>query len=296
MQLNKVSKALAAVLVIATPILLVAPGTSSLAKKPGNRPVCAVGTAAYPTIQSAVNDAACSTIGVPAGTFRESVNILRSVTVRGEGPDRTIVDGTGIPGPVFQFAAGSPNQPGCPSPGIAVTLEGMTITGGTGEQTTSNRNGGGIAGTWSALTVTNVIVTGNTADWHGGGISVASGTVSVKDSVITGNTSRGLCTNCNSNRGGGGIRVAGCPNVVNVYDSVISNNVSETLGGGLSVYSTVAGSPATLTVKDSSITGNTAWLNNGGGGIYYSNTLLTVRNTEISGNSPNNLQEGPYSP
>jgi hypothetical protein len=300
MEPSKVSKALAAALVIAAPFLL-ATSDTSLAKKPGNRPACSVGSAMYPTIQSAVNDPMCSTIGVPAGIFRENVNILRSVTIRGEGPDRTIVDGSGASLPVFQAGSSTPYVL-CDPPPFTVALEGMTITGGSSLLDPRHRNGGGIATLWSNLTVDNVVVTGNLADMHGGGISIANATLTVKNSVITNNTARGNCVApyCSSaGSGGGGIRTAGCPNSVSVYDSVISDNVSHTLGGGMSVYSaptTPAGvnlPPATLTVKDSSITGNTAWLPNSGGGIYFNYTNVTVLNTEMYGNAPNNVQQGP---
>jgi hypothetical protein len=300
MQLNKASKAMAAALVIAAPFLSIA-SDAALAKSPGNRPACAVGSAAYPTIQSAVNDTACTTIGVPAGTFYENVNILRSVTIRGEGPGRTIVNGSQNLAPAFKadFSFRT-DRPLCGSPVIAVTLEDMTITGGTGPASGNNRNGGGISSFWIHLTVSNVLVTGNSTFGHGGGMSNVHGTITVKDSVITHNTAHGYGSiGSPPAGGGGGIRLAGCPNVVKVYDTVISHNVSDTLGGGITINAPatmgnppVPGYPATLTVMDSSITDNTAAGSNSGGGIFYDYTILTVKHTQIRSNAPNNLQEG----
>jgi hypothetical protein len=300
MKLEKVSKALAAALMIAAPILLAAPGTA-LAKKPGNRPGCAVGTAAYPTIQSAVNDVNCSTIGVPAGTFHENVTIGRSVSIRGEGPGRTVIDGSWNPAAVF-FADGRRPDGSwdmCDTPPINVTLEGMTLTGGTNPPSPlPNRNGGGIATFWVDLTVDNVMITGNSADWHGGGIASANGRVTVKNSVITNNTAYGNCgSSCPPvGGGGGGIRGAGCPNVIHVYDSEISNNVSYLYGGGISIYAGGALLPAlcpVLEVKDSLVTGNTAASANGGGGIFHDYTNASVRSTTVTGNAPDNIKVGP---
>jgi pectin methylesterase-like acyl-CoA thioesterase len=48
----------------------------------------------YATIQAAVDDAACETIGLGAGTFYENVTISRTVTLQGQGVDQTFVDGS----------------------------------------------------------------------------------------------------------------------------------------------------------------------------------------------------------
>jgi hypothetical protein len=289
MELSKFSKAVAASIAVATPFVLMAPAESP-AKQPGNRPVCSVGTAAYPTIQSAVDDTQCATIGVPAGTFRENVTISRNTSIRGEGPGVTIVDGSGSLGPVF-LATGA--EATCNPSTIAVTLEGMTITGGSGE-TGNNRNGGGVAAVRADVTVDNVIVTGNTADMQGGGISVVHASLVVKNSVVTNNTARGNCdpsTPCYKVGGGGGLRAAGCFVAIRVYDSIVSNNVSYRNGGGINVYATAPSpSPAVLEVRDSTITGNTAWA--GGGGIFFVRASVKVSDTQISGNAPNNVQEG----
>ena len=45
--------------------------------------ICSVPSVSYSTIQSAVNDPACSTINVAAGTYNEQVQITRTLTLRG---------------------------------------------------------------------------------------------------------------------------------------------------------------------------------------------------------------------
>ncbi len=69
--------------------------------------VCNVPSATYPTIQSAINDAACqnsdpsfantSEIHVAPGTFNENLQIIdKSVTIIGAGPAQTIIDGRSL--------------------------------------------------------------------------------------------------------------------------------------------------------------------------------------------------------
>ena len=79
--------------------------------------VCQVPSPAYPTIQSAANDTACTTIRVAAEAHTEDVTINRSVTIRGDGSETTIEAGGGN-GPVFRINSGT------------VTIRGSTVRGG----------------------------------------------------------------------------------------------------------------------------------------------------------------------
>ncbi len=54
---------------------------------------CLVPSAAYPSIQSAVDDGACSGITVAAGVFGESLLIQRDLSLRGAGSDATLLEG-----------------------------------------------------------------------------------------------------------------------------------------------------------------------------------------------------------
>lgn len=291
MQRTALSRAIAAALAIASSITLAAPG-ELLAKQPGNRPSCAVGSGAYPTIQSAIDDADCHSIGVPAGVFHENVTIRRNVAIRGEGADRTVVDGSWKAAPVFLLEGGI-YQMCLPAP-IAATIEGMTITGGTGPAAgRPQRNGGGISAFWVDLTVKDSIVRGNSAFGHGGGISVVHGTSTVKDSVVSDNTAHAY-PDREGMFGGGGIRASGCPNNLTVTDSVIRGNVSDKYGGGIFANGTSLNSaPGALIVKDSIVSGNTAALPNSGGGIFYDHMTIGVSDTTVTDNAPNNVQPGP---
>jgi len=168
---------------IVTPIYLVAP-TPSFAAKP--MPVCIVGHS-HATIQLAVDDTSCEFINVPEGTFQENVyiDLRRDITIRGSGPDSTIVDGSNTEAPVFWFQNNEwtlTNQ--VPH---AITLKGMTITGGTSPRLL-HPNGGGISMYGNTLTVKDCLITGNDASTEGGGIYISNTTLTVKDSTISGNS------------------------------------------------------------------------------------------------------------
>jgi len=301
MNLKPVSKTFAATIAIAASLLLAAPD-ALLAKKPGDGADCVVGVD-YSSIQSAVADAECPTISVPAGTFYENVIINRSVTIRGAGRHRTTVSGSSNPAPVFSVAPPPQSYPGsCAEPVVAVTVEGMTITGGTGPFCPAeapfckNRNGGGIsASPGTALTVKNCIVAGNSTYESGGGISVVLGRLKVMDSVISRNTAFANLRPNAQQVGGGGLRIAGCPNILVVTNTVIEDNLSYGRGGGILSFTTpVAGQPwGTLVVERSEIKHNTATAANGGGGIYYDHVDSTLIDGKVKNNYPNDLEQVP---
>lgn len=296
MKLNRSSQALLAIAAVAAPFALVAPG-AALAKKPGIQADCVVGSGTYPTIQSAIDDADCGTIAVPAGTFLESVTIGRNLTLRGAGPHHSTIDGSANLASTVRVVGA---WAGPCVPAVAVTIEGMTITGGTGPAPCDpplpcQRNGGGIGASPGAdLTVKNCIVTGNSAAWSGGGISVPGGRLTVVDSVITRNTAFADPAAPSQYDGGGGIRIAGCPAALVVRDSVIRFNVSYGLGGGILAFGVPSPQPAgTVVVENSDIRHNTATAANGGGGIFYDYATLTVTDSKIRHNTPDDVRAGP---
>ena len=218
--------------------------------KPVKVPECEVLSPPYPTIQSAVNDATCSSIKVPKGTFNENVVIrYRDVTIHGHASGKTIVNGGHI-NSVFILDHS------------IVTLEGMTITDGTATDPV-HPSGGGIGSAFSTLTVKDCVIErndtplGGDSGGSGGGIHSVYGTLTVEDSIIRNNTARI----------GGGIRAGSgglYPNVVTIKHSLIADNVAAVRGGG--ILSDPAGSTrGTLTVNDSIVTGNAA---PEGGGIF----------------------------
>jgi len=149
--------------------------------------------------------------------------------------------------------------------GADVTLNGLTITGGTAGR------GGGIAN-YGGLTVAHSTISGNSVGHDGGGIYNAHGELTVTDSTISGNSTE---------YDGGGIYNDGTLTITN--STVSDNSASRRYGGG--IYSDFLD---TLTATTSTISGNLAWR---GGGIYFSSGTLVGDNTIVAGNSA--LKAGP---
>jgi hypothetical protein len=74
----------------------------------------------YSTIQAAADDNHCAIIALTSALYVENVAITRTVTIQGQSPAATTVDGNAS-GPVFAIGNGG-----------VVTLTRMTITNGLG--------------------------------------------------------------------------------------------------------------------------------------------------------------------
>ena len=214
-------------------------------------------------IQGAVNAAALSgdTINIAAGTYKENVQIDKSLVLKGAGSAKTIVDGNKA-GSVFTVGKNNPN--------IDVTLANMAITGGSGsliktKYGTTDICGGGVLNLGKKLTVTDSIIQGNTARFLGGGIYNV-GTLNVLKSTISGNTA-GY---------GGGFYNYGA---TTLRASTISKNVAINMGGG--VYSCCS---SITTLIDGKVLENVA-KGNGGGGIATQGGLYIKGASVISGNT-----------
>jgi pectin methylesterase-like acyl-CoA thioesterase len=60
---------------------------------PAAAAVCTVPSPSHPTIQAAVDDVACTEIVVAAGTYVESVEIQRSLSMTGDSASTTVIEG-----------------------------------------------------------------------------------------------------------------------------------------------------------------------------------------------------------
>jgi len=172
-----------------------------------------------------------------------------------------------------------------------ITLSNSTISGNS-----AYFYGGGIYTINSSLTLINSNISGNSAGVYGGGIYAISSTITLHESTVMGNHSNGR---------GGGIS-ANFASILTLNDSVISSN-SASAGGGISAYR----SSGTVRLNDSVISGNSAsvgagiysteglvilyrtnisqnYSTNRGGGIYASNSTLSLSNSSISGNFSRN--------
>jgi hypothetical protein len=127
----------------------------------------------YPTIQDAIDFATKGDLVlVGPGTYMESIQFhQKNIVVQSElGPYLTVIDG-GRKGSTVLMRNG----------GIDMTLDGFTVTNGTGDTTTSIRGGGIYA---SKATIINNIITRNVADY---GAGIYGGKVILKNNLIHGN-------------------------------------------------------------------------------------------------------------
>ncbi len=152
---------------------------------------CGSQTDPYPTIQAAINDANAqidaatateATIDVAPGYYGERIFVFPDIHVRCDSPVTVTIDGTGFARSTVVFASGGTGRSRA-----NYSIDGCTITGGSGETRSTLIGGGGVFIVGDAVVSNNVIrdnvVTGPRDDYAGGGIYIEEGL-----SVITGNT------------------------------------------------------------------------------------------------------------
>jgi hypothetical protein len=211
----------------------------------------------YATIQGAIDAAADGdTVVVAAGTYAESINLSKSITVEGAGAGVTTIDGVG----------GDPTVSLYTQQTVTPAIRGFTITGG------SSTFGGGVylVGQGSA-TITDNVITGNYAGGGGGGIDINGGGSSLIE--------RNRITS-NNGQYGGGIEI------INAMTPVIRNNLvagnAASSGGGLSL-SVPYGSTGPSIVNNTWVD-NTASSGPGWRFIGFASTTV-VRNNVVSGST-----------
>ncbi len=180
------------------------------------------------------------------------ISITDSVTITGNGADKTIISGNNA-SRVFNVNAS----------GKTITFDGLSITKGR-----VGGNGGGIYVDIGTVNVSNSIISGNSASNSGGGIFFANGTINVSDSTISDNSA--------SDHGGGIYHNSGTMTVSNSTVSGNSASGSVSFGGGIFVTG------GTVAVSNSTVSGNMAKSN--GGGIYGNTGTVNIVNSTISGN------------
>jgi len=209
------------------------------------------------------------------------LDIADNLTITGNGPDNTIVDGNFLDR-VFHIIG----------PGTTVIMTGLSITRGfLGEASRAGIFNGGVL-TLDTVNINSNFVTGATSAATGGGITNI-GTLDITDTAIDGNQAdRGgaIFTNNtltissssvlnNTARAGGGITNFGD---VMITNSTFSGNEATNSGGAIA--NSVAGpSIGVVDILNSTIAQNTA-PNTLGGGILNSGTL-SVQNTILANNT-----------
>ena len=221
-------------------------------------------------IQNAINAAQSGdTINVAKGTYKENVKIDKSLTIKGAGATKTIIDGSNS-GSVFSIGTVNPNA--------VVALSDLKITKGSGTSISGSIYGGGIFNmakltvtncmisenraysggggidNWGGLTVTNSTISGNSADCGGGGIFNWD-RLTVTNSTISGNSGGGICN---------------IENAAVSYSAIFGNSAD--CGGGID-------NGGIATISDSTISGNSA--DSGGGGINNWGGLMVTNSTGL---------------
>src|SRR5215468_6687653 len=167
-------------------------------------------------------------------------------------------------------------------PGGNLSLQNVTITGGSAD------NGGGIENVGGTVTLNHTQVTGNTATTAGGGIASATfdpasvAKLTLNNSAVTGNSQ--TAPPPDSLGGGGIVNILG---MATLNSSQVNNNTAQGfVGGGIASgdYLNFSGTTSFLTLNGSQVDGNTA-PNAGGGGIQNLLGTATLNSSQVDGNS-----------
>jgi hypothetical protein len=241
---------------------------------------CAAGGAGLVAAVNAVNTAGGGSINLDSGC-RYSLTSANNSTFGNTGLP-VVVTSVTINGKGATIAGNSSNFRIVAidgSSGGALTLNGVTITGGKVSGPMAAGSGGGIADVGGTLTLNNALVTQNSASSAGGGIAAANGTVTLNKSEVSWNT-------VPSAAGSGGGGILSMASTLTVNNSTVDHNSGPGGGGIASGNGQGGGSPSSITLNHSVISFNTASGNpmSGGGGISNGGTLES-NNSEIVNNS-----------
>ena len=233
--------------------------------------------ATYTSLQAAQDAASAADTLWVRGNCVGTTEITKDLTITGQQP-------SGYTTPTLDGA--SQGSVLSIDSGVMVTINTLTITGGSGTNTEGVTGGGGINNFEGAVILNGTSITGNRAD-SGGGIANTGGSVTLNDSSISGNT---------ASYGGGinsGINGTFVGSVTLNGSSSISDN---TVGGGVPGDGGGIGSNGgTVTLNDSSsISGNTAVTEGGGVSVIAAASVTLNDSSSISGNTAGTLGGGIY--
>jgi hypothetical protein len=134
---------------------------------------CQVPSASYATIQSALDDAACTVVDIAAGTYIETLTVSRDVEIHGAGQASTLID------PNSAGTAFTVDGTGL----LTVVIQDLRIT----HAVNTGGLGGGIYNN-EALTLRRIIVDTSSADNGGGVYNFIGGDLTIEDSILTSNS------------------------------------------------------------------------------------------------------------
>jgi hypothetical protein len=230
-------------------------------------------TTSYTSLQAAQDAAAAGATLWVRGTCTGTTEITKSLTITGQQP-------AGFTAPTLN--GGGQGSVLTIDPAVTVTINTLTITGGSGTLEGGGVAGGGIFNN-GIVTLNSSSITGNAVSAGiagGGGIENSPGAaVTLNDTSVTENTADSGSFAIGN---GAGIENAGGTVILNGTSS-ISGNAARDYGGGIQIFE-----GGTVTLNDSAtVTGNAAGLD--GGGVYNaSGTATGATATNITANTPDN--------
>jgi hypothetical protein len=216
---------------------------------PANPAVTCNVPVSYPTLQDALDDAACTTIQLITGTYPANLMITRSVTIQGEAADLVRLQGGGSGAVVTTIT------------GTNVTLQGLTLSGGA----TGIQYGGGILNQ-GQMFIQDVLIENNTTQGFGGGIANLGALTLVDSSII----------NNQAGRAGGAIFLYD-NSTLTMANVTIAGNKANNRGGAiadLGQVSSFLGTISNTTIVQNSSPNTTGGINLFSGQISIANTIL----------------------
>lgn len=212
----------------------------------------------HTSIQAAVTAAQLGdTVFIGSGTYKETVTIDKSLTLRGVGPKVAIVDGNGQ-GPVITVR-----------PGVGAAISGLSVIGGRAASGAGIYNGG-------ALNLSDCVVSGNatnsaTEGW-GGGVFNYGGVMNVTECTIADNRGR---------LGGAIINAFG---TLVLSNSRLTGNTAAKYGGALHNGADASVRFDTVLLADNKV--DAAEPNGRGGGIFSAGFTYVSRSTFTGNYAP----------
>jgi hypothetical protein len=228
-------------------------------------------------------------IVVAPATYHETLFIYFNLEIIGSGAKTTIVDGGGVNSQVVVVGS---------EPKVQVTLSGMTVRNGAGQE-----DGGGIYNCFGTLTVIDSIITGNRITHGNGSFGYGAGIYNCPSSTLT-----LINTTINNNSAliGGAICNGGTRNVarqheggaianygtLNITNSTFSGNIARrfllgSLAGGI-LNGGLFQSAGTLVINNSTLSGNVARGGKGGAIFNVKGSTVVLQNSIVANNTGGN--------
>jgi CSLREA domain-containing protein len=221
------------------------------------------------------------------GNQAGDLDILDDLTLVGNGPEVTVIDGDGADRVVDNL-------------GATLSIDGLTLTNGR-EVLAAGFGGGGLLNRSGIVTIENCIISRNTASWGGG---VTNQPVMAGDSATMEIDHTRIVSNTATGNGGGIFNVckigaADSTTIMTITQSTVAGNIADGSlreyfagnGGGIAsgINTRSEGSTVALAIIDSTVSDNVAggtgqyWMGSGGG-LFVVSGKTTILNSTVSGN------------